>query len=269
MSAIDRSKVRESFHRQAGDYDRYAVVQKRVVQKLAATVEKEAAGATQVLDIGCGTGNLLLELRRRLPNASFTGIDLAPAMIAAAREKLGDDRQVTLLSADAERLPLPDGRFELATSASTFQWLPALVPAFSEARRVLAADGTFCFALFGRNTLYELRTSYRKALERLGGEGDRTHRFHDVSCVLHSLAEAGFSDCRAFSELEVEYHSDVPTLLKAIRNIGAGNASSASGRGLGERRVMMEMMEIYRAEFGGEEGIPATYEVIYGFGRKA
>jgi malonyl-CoA O-methyltransferase len=30
---------------------------------------------------------------------------------------------------------------------------------------------------------------------------------------------------------------------------------------------MLDMMEVYRNRFGGADGIPATYEVIYGQGR--
>lgn len=268
MNGIDRSKVRDSFHRNASGYDTFAVVQRRVVERLVDVVQKEVVDGRRLLDIGCGTGNLLNELRHLGTGADFTGVDLAPAMIEAARAKFGSDALVTLLVGDAERLPLQDSSYDVVTSSSTFQWLPVLSAAFSEAWRVAAPGGLFCFAMFGLKTLYELRSSYREALERLGESGDRTHRFHEASDVLHALEEAGFTGCSVWSELEVEFHPDVPSLLKSIRNIGAGNASPSSRRGLGERRVMTGMMDIYQDKYKTDAGMPATYEVIYGIGRK-
>ena len=70
------------------------------------------------------------------------------------------------------------------------------------------------------------------------------------------------------AECEVEYHSDVPELLRSLKRVGAGNAAPAAVRGLAERRVMLDMMATYRREYGSTEGIPATYEVVYGIGWK-
>lgn len=64
----------------------------------------------RVLDAGCGHGPLLRELRAR--GAHVSGFDLNPAMIALAREQLGDD--IDLRVADlADPLPYPDGEFDL------------------------------------------------------------------------------------------------------------------------------------------------------------
>ena len=79
---------------------------------------------------------------------------------------------------------------------------------------------------------------------------------------------AGFEPSRVWSEDETESHPDVPTLLRSLKKIGAGNASADHPRGLAERRVMLAMMEHYDGNYGRDETIPATYEVIYGWGFK-
>ena len=69
-------------------------------------------------------------------------------------------------------------------------------------------------------------------------------------------------------EDEVEHHPDVPAFLRSVKRIGAGNASPVTGRGLSGRRVMETMMRTYAERFGGADGIPATYTVVYGVGKR-
>ena len=265
---IDRQKVRTSFDRHAGDYDSCARVQRRVVARLTTSLG-EIAPPRSILDIGCGTGLLLRGLAAQFPAATITGIDLAPGMVATTTELLAGREGTTVTVGDAEQLPFPGGSFDLVVSTSTFQWLEELRTAFAEAYRVLAPGGSFRFALFGAGTLRELKESYRAALAGLGRPAaDRTHRFVSTGTVAVELAEAGFAACRVWSEDEIDYHPDVPALLRDLKKIGAGNASPDRARSLAERRVMLTMMEIYGKRYGREGMIPATYEVVYGEGNK-
>ena len=259
---IDRSKVQGSFHRQAGDYDSLAVVQKRVVERLTGLLQSQGVQPSRLLDVGAGTGRLLVALRRLYPTAFVAGADLAFGMCRTASANLAGSG-VHLVNADAERLPFATGSFDLVLSSSTFQWLTSLDAAFAEVRRVLAPGGTFCFALFGEKTLFELRDSYKKVL---GGGADRSHSFFSQAEVLDALQRGGFSGSRVSSEMEVEQHPDVPDLLRSLKRIGAGSAAPVATRGLSERRVMLDMMELYRAEYARDGGIPASYEVLYGWG---
>lgn len=268
MPGIDRQQVRRSFDSHAGEYDRHAVVQKRVLDRLLQLLPPDLKPA-RVLDIGSGTGVLLQRLARKYAGCRLVGVDMALGMGMAARERLAGDDRVGFVTADAEHLPFDDASFDLVVSTSTFQWLETLEPAFAELKRVLASGGRFCFALFGDRTLFELRDSYRSAVAKVGrGAVDRTHSFKGSDDVATGLSVVGLEAEYLVSELEREIHPDVPHLLRSIRRIGAGNAASGGGRTLAERRVMMEMMAGYRREFGRHDGIPATYEVIYGVGMK-
>lgn len=267
MPQIDRCRVRRSFDSQAREYDRHAIVQKRVLERFLRLLPN-GINPSSLLDIGSGTGALLQKLAGKYPAAALVGLDMAYGMGVTARERLAGNGLVSFLTADAEHLPFVDASFDLVVSTSTFQWLETLDPAFARIRQILKPEGRFCFALFGEKTLFELRESYRAAEAKLDREtADRTHRFKGVDDVATAIALAGLEAEYLTSELEVELHQDVPHLLRCIRRIGAGNAAPAVGRGFAERRVMLDMMAHYRREYGTEDGIPATYEVVYGVAR--
>ena len=264
VANIDRQKVRNSFHRQAGDYDGHAVVQARVVGRLIGLLQTEAPSPKRLLDIGAGTGRLLGKLGELYPEALAVGADLAFGMCRASSCNLAAKR-VQLVNADAESLPFATGSFDLVLSTSTFQWLTSLDRAFSEVKRVLAPGGLFCFALFGEKTLFELRDSYQAVLK---GGADRSHSFFSREEVLAALQGSEFAGARVSSEIEVEVHPDVPELLRSLKRIGAGSAAPVASRGLSERRIMLEMMAAYREKYGMDGAVPATYEVVYGLGSK-
>jgi malonyl-CoA O-methyltransferase len=191
-------------------------------------------------------------------------------MCLSARANQPGNPSLSLLTGDAEALPFRDHAFDLIVSTSTFQWLGDLDQVFAEAFRALAPGGRFVFAMFGEKTLFELRGSYRKAWERSGrGPEGRTHTFPFLSRVGTALDRTGFTGIRVASEKEIEFHRDVPALLRSLRGIGAGNTAPVQSRGLSERRVMVEMMETYQGDYGAAGLIPATYEVIYGEASKA
>jgi len=266
---IDRGKVRQAFGRGAAEYDTHAVVQKRVIARFVELLKREDLAPRRLLDIGAGTGVLLRSLRELYGHADAVGIDLSIGMSRTARENLAANGSEFILTADAEQLPFVGASFDLALSTSTFQWLVDLKTAFGEVFRVLAPGGAFCFALFGGQTLHELRTSYRLALTAAGCQWeDRSHTFFTENEVTEALTWAGFGGCRVVTEFDIEMHDNVPSLLRSLKRIGAGSASPITLRGLAGKRVMLDMMETYRREFSRPLGMPATYEVLYGVARK-
>ena len=97
-------------------------------------------GSLDVVDLGCGTGFLALELAARGHRVS--GIDFAPAMIAVAREKAAARGLVVRFEeGDAEALPFAAASFGLAVSRHLLWTLPHPEAAITEWIRVLRPGG--------------------------------------------------------------------------------------------------------------------------------
>jgi SAM-dependent methyltransferase len=96
---------------------------------------------SRVLDLGTGTGRAAFLVAERYPEAEVVGVDLAGDMLAEARRLTppGLVDRVRFEQADAERLPYPDGSFELVSLAN-------MIPFFAELARVTAANGAVVFS---------------------------------------------------------------------------------------------------------------------------
>lgn len=95
-----------------------------------------------VLDLACGTGDFAAEVLRRRPDAEITGLDLSPAMLDLARTKLGDRRNVNLVSGDAQDLSrFAPGSFALIVCGFGFRNFPDRPRALAECHRVLKPGG--------------------------------------------------------------------------------------------------------------------------------
>lgn len=259
-------QVCRHFSAHAEEYDRYALVQKNVVSKLMSLLPRDAADLGLALDLGCGTGELARQLRGKIPSLPLMVADIAHRMTCCAAGQLAG---VTAFDADARSLPIRTGRCGMVLSSSMYQWVAGLDVAFAENFRVLRPGGAFVFALFGAETLKELRISHQQALDELGNPyPSHMQEFVSTAAVHQALVSAGFNQVQLATDYEVEQHPNVATLLKNLKHIGAQNAAQERPPGLGLRRVTQRMMEIYAKAFGANGTIPATYQVVYGVGRK-
>ena len=95
-----------------------------------------------VLDVGCGTGLFATRIRSAAPRARVWGVDLVAAMLAKGRARWrSDPEHVVAVQGDSERLPFPDGAFDVVTCANSFHHYPRQDRAVAEMRRVLKPGG--------------------------------------------------------------------------------------------------------------------------------
>ncbi|GAA5145678.1 methyltransferase domain-containing protein [Nocardioides marinquilinus] len=125
-----------SAHRWDPDqYLGYADERGRPFVELLARVD--ADGPADVVDLGCGPGNLTALLAQRWPGAAVTGVDSSPEMVEAARG-LGLDGVRFEVADLRDWLAGPTGRVDVLVSNATLQWVPGhldLLPALVDAVR--------------------------------------------------------------------------------------------------------------------------------------
>jgi ubiquinone/menaquinone biosynthesis C-methylase UbiE len=98
----------------------------------------------RVLDLACGPGTLSYRLAREVsPEGEVVGIDLAPGMIELARREAPPGLPVRFELMDMENLRFPDASFDAAVCGHGLQFVPDLLRALTEARRVVKPGARF------------------------------------------------------------------------------------------------------------------------------
>jgi len=95
-----------------------------------------------VLDVGCGTGEITARLAERFPESSFIGVDLEEAHLERARSRCAPfGARVDFRYGDALSLPFPDEQFDLVVCRHLLQAVPDAPQVVREIRRVLRPGG--------------------------------------------------------------------------------------------------------------------------------
>ena len=112
-----------------------------------------------VLDLGCGTGELLSGLSRK--GDKVIGVDSSPEMLARARASgLSDQNGIELRLGELEHLPLSDREAGAAVLNMVLHHLPVPAAGIREAARVLESDGLFLITDFAKHDQEEIRNKY-------------------------------------------------------------------------------------------------------------
>jgi len=122
----------------------------RTVERVADVLARPGA---KVLDLCCGTGDVLLSLEARLAGAAVFGSDFCHPMLIEAQRKIASRKlRSPLFEADALALPLASGSLDLITIAFGFRNLANYGSGLKELARVLKPGGVLAILEFSQPT---------------------------------------------------------------------------------------------------------------------
>lgn len=119
------------------------------IRDIAAELDRRRLGCDSILDFGAGVGNSIPWVRKHLPAARLTCVDVSARSLEVAQQRFGGSEQ--FVHFDGRVLPFDTPRFDLAYAMCVFHHIPhdEHVRLLGEIRRVLRPDGIL--AVFEHN----------------------------------------------------------------------------------------------------------------------
>ena len=139
-----------------------------------------------VLDLGCGTGFLFEHINKQVD--FLMGIDLSQKALEIAKKRTKKMKNVFLIRADADNIPVPDHTFDKVFTITVLQNMPNPIKTISEMKRVGKSQAIFAVTGFKKAFTQEsFVTLLEKAQLKIHTVNtDQRLRGHVVVCTKHS-----------------------------------------------------------------------------------
>lgn len=249
IEIFDRTAVRRHRDRAAARMADHDFLYREVATRLRERLGDIKRNFSSALDLGApGAG----------PTVEFlVQSDLSQAMVARATGP-----SVVM---DAEFLPFAAQSLDLVTSVLALHWVNDLPGALVQIRRSLRPDGLFLAAMFGGETLIELRHALSQAESDVeGGVSPRLSPTVDLQDMGALLQRAGFAlPVVDVDSITVSY-GDAFALMHDLRGMGETNALVQRRKSFTRRATLMAAAEIYKQRFADAHGrLQATFQIIW------
>ena len=264
---LNKRQLRNSFERAAVGYDKAAMLQREVCDRMLSRLDYIKCIPGTILDAGSGTGYGGRKLANCYPDAGIIALDLALAMHYQARptapswwkKVLSIRKNITnYVCGGFEQLPFRDSSIGMVWSNLSLQWCNDIEQTFAEMHRVLQSEGLLMFSTFGPDTLHELRQAFLSM-----DDNSHVNHFIDMHDIGDLLVHNGF----AMPVMDMEYitltYDDVISVMRDLKAMGAHNVIQDRKRGLTGKIGWGKVLSNYEA-FRKDGKLPVTFELVYG-----
>jgi ubiquinone/menaquinone biosynthesis C-methylase UbiE len=240
--------VKVDYDSVAQEYARHRQVLPQVLKNLVET--GQLTSVSQVLDVGCGTGNYSIALHKAV-GCSCWGIDPSERMLATARERA---RDVHFKVGRAEQLDYPGEFFDLVFSVDVIHHVGDRYAYYREAYRVLKKGGKLCTVTDSEEIIRRREPLSVYFPETVAIDLQRYPRIPDLWTM---MAQAGFTCVQeASAELAYELTDIQPYRDRAFSVL---HLISTEGFEQGVQRMEEDLRD---------RGIPATSRYLLLWGDK-
>ena len=179
-----------------------ALVNKGIeINKLKDVLNEVPVTPKNILDYGCGQGDLIPLLSEKFPDAQITGIEVSKNGVEAAKQLFPEYK---FLLYDGENIPFPDNSFDLVFSSHVLDAVWNLEKAFAEISRVLKKGGILCVVMpCGNKGSFEERIT---CLVRGGKEASvdgRTRFFYSYAAHIRRLESSELIELLAENNVKI------------------------------------------------------------------
>ncbi len=236
MSLDWKNNVVKNFDKKSKIYDQNCIIQKRIADNLAKDLPK--SGVLDILELGCGTGNMTEHLLKRYDGQNFTITDISPSMLKCAQEKF-PDKNIKWQIMDGEN-PATSHRYDLIVANMVFQWFEDIDKSLEQLTEILKPDGHIFFTIPGSESFRE----WKKSLEKLNLPAGIIELKTPPNIYNQEIINHQYKNALAF--------------LKSIKDVGAGLAK--------KDYAAMSPIDIKKAcdlldkDYGGN----ITWHILYG-----
>lgn len=262
QTKINKQAVQASFSKAATCYDQFADLQREIGHRLIEMIPAvDKTASVHVLDLGCGTGYFSEILSQHVINkvnelVEITCFDLSPEMLIQAEER--NIPHSYFIEGDIDNLPFTHTLFDTIFSNLVVQWSDNLSDCLQQAKQVLKVKGSFCFSTLLNGSLNELQQAWK-----LVDNNQHVNEFLDESIVRLALKEAGFENYTLVTETRVKKFTNVISVMRALKGIGANHVHNGSKPMQTGRQLLKKIEQGYQP-FKDAQGLyNLTYEVCY------
>lgn len=260
---FDRLRLRNNRARARGDFTKHNVLFEEVNLQLLERLEGINRPFNRILDLGSRNLSVAKSLSKQNPSRFIVH---GHSTVDANKFMLGH-----VCVTDDEWLPFRDASFDLVVSNLSLHWANDLPGALIQIRRALKPDGFFIAALFGGETLRELREClYEAEMNLRGGVSQHISPFADIQDCGGLLQRAGFKLPVIDRERFTLTYRDSFQLMRECRGMGEGNILTTRDKRIMPKSLFNDADTIYKNRFasasekeGEPDKITATFDVLF------
>jgi malonyl-CoA O-methyltransferase len=226
----------KDFSRVSKNYNKVAIIQKKVAQNLAKISLELITENDLILDVGSGTGFIAKELiKSGINKKNITQSDISSKMCKVA------EKYTSCIVADAQKLPFKDASFNFATSSLCLQWVN-LQKALGEINRVLKPNSYFVFSIFLDGSLKHLKQ----------GLPNKVNNFYKKEEIEKMLTFQNFKKVDIKIVTKTQKFKSIFELLHSIKNVGGSNKTKSRSNFLSKGQLMQlekDFLKIHKKLF--------------------